>query len=38
VYAALAQVSGIPLITADYKFYGKVKTLPLVLPLKKLAL
>ena len=30
VYAALSQVSGIPLITADYQFYKKAKDLPFI--------
>jgi predicted nucleic acid-binding protein len=36
IYAALAQVSGIPLITADYKFFDKAKDLPFVEALKDL--
>ena len=38
VYAALAQVTGIPLITADYQFYTKAKNLPFIEALKDLAL
>jgi len=37
-YAALAQAEGIPLLTADYKFHAKAKSMPLVLPLKDLVL
>jgi predicted nucleic acid-binding protein len=36
VYAALSQVTGIPLITADYKFYASTKSLPFVEALKDL--
>jgi predicted nucleic acid-binding protein len=36
VYAALSQFLGIPLITADYKFWGKVRGLPLIEALKEL--
>ena len=38
VYAALAQVTGLPLITADYQFYTKAKNLPFIEALKDLAL
>ena len=38
VYAALSQVSGIPLITADYRFYNKAKDLPFIEALKHLKL
>jgi len=36
VYAALSQHTSLPLITADYKFWSKVKSLPFVVPLKDL--
>jgi predicted nucleic acid-binding protein len=35
-YAALAQTKAIPLITADYKFWRKVRSLPFVEALKDL--
>jgi len=38
VYAALAQVTGLPLITADYQFYTKAKNLPFIEALKDLEL
>ncbi len=37
-YAALSQVTGIPLITADYQFYSRAKDLPLIEPLRDLIL
>ncbi|NIS69872.1 MAG: PIN domain-containing protein [Proteobacteria bacterium] len=36
VYAALSQIVGVPLITADYKFYAKAKALPFIEALKDL--
>ena len=36
VYAALSQITGIPLITADYQFYMKAKDLPYVESLRDL--
>jgi len=36
VYAALSQVTGIPLITADYQFYTRAKDLPFIEALKDL--
>lgn len=38
VYAALSQITGIPLITADYQFYTRAKDLPFVEALKDLKL
>jgi predicted nucleic acid-binding protein len=38
VYAALAQVSGIPLVTADYRFFEKAKDLPFVEALRDLGI
>jgi predicted nucleic acid-binding protein len=38
VYAALSQVAGVPLITADYKFYSKAKNLPFIVALRDLNL
>jgi predicted nucleic acid-binding protein len=38
VYAALSQYTGIPMITADYKFYNSAKELPFVEALKNLEL
>jgi predicted nucleic acid-binding protein len=38
VYAALSQVTGIPLITADYQFYTRAKALPFIEALKDLKL
>jgi len=38
VYAALSQITGIPLITADYQFCTKVKKLPFIEALKDLKL
>jgi predicted nucleic acid-binding protein len=38
IYAALAQLSGIPLITADYAFCAKVKNLPFIIPLSNIQL
>lgn len=38
VYAALSQVTGIPLITADYQFYTRAKNLPFIEALKDLKL
>ena len=38
VYAALSQIAGIPLITADYKFYTRAKALPFIEALKDLEL
>lgn len=38
VYAALSQTTGIPLITADYKFYSRAKSLPFIEALKDLKL
>ncbi len=35
-YAALSQITGIPLITADYQFYTKAKELPFIEALKDL--
>ena len=37
-YAALSQVTGIPLITADYQFYTRAKNLPFIEALKDLKL
>ena len=36
VYAALSHHTGLPLITADYKFWSKVKSLPFIVPLRDL--
>jgi len=36
VYASLSQVTGIPLITADYQFYAKAKDLPFLEALRDL--
>ncbi len=36
VYAALSQIAGVPLITADYKFWSKVKKLSFIEALKEL--
>jgi predicted nucleic acid-binding protein len=38
VYAALSQVTGIPLITADYQFFTRAKNLPFIEALKELDL
>ncbi len=38
IYAALAQLSSIPLITADYTFCAKVKNLPFIIALRDLQL
>ena len=38
VYAALSQTTGIPLITADYQFYNRAKSLPFIEALKDLKL
>ncbi len=38
VYAALSQITGIPLITADYQFYTRAKNLPFIEALKDLKL
>ena len=38
VYASLSQVTGIPLITADYQFYEKAKDLPFLEALRDLEL
>lgn len=38
VYAALSQITGIPLITADYQFYTRAKKLPFIVALKDLKL
>jgi len=38
VYAALSQITGIPLITADYQFYTRTKSLPFIEALKDLKL
>ena len=38
VYASLSQVTGIPLITADYQFYARAKDLPFLEALKDLEL
>jgi len=35
-YAALAQIHGIPMITADYRFYDRAKELPFIEALKDL--
>ena len=36
VYAALSQIAGAPLITADYKFWSKIKKLSFIEALKDL--
>jgi predicted nucleic acid-binding protein len=36
VYAALSHHTGLPLITADYKFCSRVKSLPFIVPLRDL--
>lgn len=38
VYAALSQITGIPLITADYQFYTRAKNLPFIVALRDLKL
>ncbi len=38
IYLALSQTTGIPLITADYKFFAKAKDLPFIEPLRDLNL
>ena len=38
VYVALSQVTGIPLITADYQFYMRAKNLPFIVALRDLKL
>lgn len=38
VYAGLAQVACVPLITADYKFHSKTKELPFIVALKDIKL
>ena len=38
VYAALSEVTGIPLITADYQFYTRAKAHPFIEALKDLKL